>query len=550
MNIFGWILDAIANFFRWLLYLPLEFFSVPRRLLGLSLPMRAAIASALLLTTVSAVVVFVIWPKAQQVGDPWHYFWPAVAVGVLLLIIPAVIHYSVKLWIEGDIPLFPDIDEAWRAGMTEMAKQGIDIRNTPLFLVIGPADGASIRQLMGLSNIPFAVAGVPSNQPLAWYANPDAIFLVCPGTSQVAALLNRAKSGAKFGPLPSSSKGGGTALAGTIVVGSDSDDIRATAAPSSLRSTDVPSSRVTDTDAGLGGGGGSDWLRGTMMVGGSSEESRGSGSRPARVADTFLPTEEARELQTRLDHVCQLIVRARQPVCPINGILTVLPFDLIEQGAGIQVQLALHNDLRSLNRGLLMRCPVVCMVGRLETEVGFIKLVQRVGLKKAQEQRFGRGFNVQSVPDPEQLDAFAAHACGAFEDWIYELFRQPEGLSDPGNSKLYRLLSKVRRLRDSMKHIFTTAFAYDPNRVDNEPGAFFRFGGCYFAATGETEDQQAFVKSVFEKLLDSQGELEWMPSALRTDDKYHFMAKSVLVLNGVLLMGIAAVVVKKFFFTE
>ena len=59
------------------------------------------------------------------------------------------------------------------------------------------------------------------------------------------------------------------------------------------------------------------------------------------------------------------------------------------------------------------------------------------------------------------------------------------------------------------------------------------FGGCYFAATGETEDRQAFVKAVLEKLPEQQEELQWTEAAYREDQRYQLAARFALAIDTV-----------------
>ena len=42
------------------------------------------------------------------------------------------------------------------------------------------------------------------------------------------------------------------------------------------------------------------------------------------------------------------------------------------------------------------------------------------------------------------------------------------------------------------------------------------FAGCYFGATGPSEDRQAFVTSVFEKLVKLEEDVEWTEKRLST----------------------------------
>jgi hypothetical protein len=247
----------------------------------------------------------------------------------------------------------------------------------------------------------------------------------------------------------------------------------------------------------------------------------------------------------RLAHLAQLIRRARQPVCPINGILALLPFGMIQGGEldASGVKRAIRSDLAALQKTLLLICPVNALVTGMEEESGFQELVRRVGRSKADGQRFGKGFEVYNVPLEERIEALTRHACGAFEDWIYELFREPDSLSKPGNTKLYSLLCKVRRAQEPLVKTLVGGFACD---LDGDPAPdAFRFGGCYFAGTGASDDRRAFVHAVvigkFQKarVEEEDEELQWTDQALKQADRYHLASQIILALDLVLLLVLA-----------
>ncbi len=157
---------------------------------------------------------------------------------------------------------------------------------------------------------------------------------------------------------------------------------------------------------------------------------------------------------------------------------------------------------------------MVAVVVDMEQKSGFFELVRRVGAS-SRSRRFGKGFQVWSRPGEDQLGALSIHACGAFEDWVYHLFQEPGGMNKPGNRKLYNLLGEIRlRLQARIRNILVNAYSCAPL---GEAGAeqSWLFGGCYFAATGETEDRQAFVRDVFRRMIDLQDEVEWSDRALR-----------------------------------
>ena len=220
-----------------------------------------------------------------------------------------------------------------------------------------------------------------------------------------------------------------------------------------------------------------------------------------------------------------------------------------------EVQEAVARDRAVLLRALTVRCPVTVMVVGLEEDSGFRELVRRVPQQLARQSRFGKGFtkdrkgsNVWSwnPPTPERLEALAAHACGAFEDWAYRLFSEQDALSKPGNVLLFALLCKIRsRVQHRLAKILVAGCgsAEEPPATHDD----FLFSGCYFAATGESEDRQAFVRGVFDKLPEEQNALVWTEAAYREDQRYQLLAQLGLLLDTGLLLGLIAMVVYKWF---
>jgi hypothetical protein len=92
-----------------------------------------------------------------------------------------------------------------------------------------------------------------------------------------------------------------------------------------------------------------------------------------------LGSQDIYDSEDRLRHVCHLIKKARLPVCPINGIATTLPFDLIESSSS-QLQIAIQKDIAILREEFLVRCPNTALVTGMETEEGFIELIKRLSV--------------------------------------------------------------------------------------------------------------------------------------------------------------------------
>jgi hypothetical protein len=315
-------------------------------------------------------------------------------------------------------------------------------------------------------------------------------------------------------------------------------------------------SKTATVPAGGVGPGSANELRGTMMfqpVGTAVAEAsapptqkaapRRTTATPPRPAPqrgiqaALLPAKVAAEQRRRLRYVCRKLARDREPLCPANGLLTLMPFGSVASGSAQAAELekAVRADLSTAQRTTQLRCPVTALVTGFEEEPGFAELVRRVGPERAAAQRFGRGFDLRSVAIAEELFAFCSHVTGAFEDWVYTLFREQDALLRPGNTRLYGLLCRVRfRFKAQLAEILADGFGIDPQR--NPEADAFLFSGCYFAATGATRDRQAFVRGVFDKLEDEQESIEWTDRAVQAHRSRRRLAAAGLTLTVVLAL--------------
>jgi hypothetical protein len=259
----------------------------------------------------------------------------------------------------------------------------------------------------------------------------------------------------------------------------------------------------------------------------------------------IVPPLDATQHLQRLQHVCHLLRRSRQPVCAVNGILTLLPFQMMQaQPEEVEeLERAVKSDLLTVHREVEVRCPVTALVVGLEHERGFSELVRRVGPDRAATQRFGKGYDVRCLVEREGLAAFCEHVCGAFEDWVHSLFREQRALTRPGNTRLYGLLCKVRcNLKTRLTEIMTRAFGYDSRELPNDDP--FLFSGCYFAATGDKPDRQAFIRGVVDKLVQEQEYVEWSKKAAAANRRYRWLAIAGICCSALLIVSLTAMIVQ------
>jgi hypothetical protein len=106
-------------------------------------------------------------------------------------------------------------------------------------------------------------------------------------------------------------------------------------------------------------------------------------------------------------------------------------------------------------------------------------------------------------------------------------------------------LCKIRRdVQNRLANILALGFGRDPDEKSEEQGMFF--GGCYFSATGQSEDRLAFVHSVLDKLPEQQEELAWSDRAIRQDQNLQFLSNLFLGLDTLLLIGLVVLIVYRF----
>jgi hypothetical protein len=534
-------IDLLFAPLRAMLSAPGKISTTSRKLASISLPARVAILVAvfLIILLLYAFGVYFFLPEQRRIAaSAWWTPQRMIILAALAVPIPYLVYKLLQLWLQGEISRYPDIDFAWKAGIAELQANGLDLTQVPLFVVLGSNSETQEKALLDAAQVPLRVRGIPNGSAaLHWFGNPDGIYLMCSEVgclSKLAVLAKRAVDEVKAAPVRSAPRGGG--------------NVRETMRPGDVRGTMM-----------LGGGEAMPAAasrskpsfdpRGTIVAGYTDEDEVAAG--PVEKTAVTLSPADAAEQERRLAYLCSLITQARQPLCPINGVLTLLPFSIVQTGRleGVQLQRVVKRDVSVLTEKLGLRCPVTAVVTGLEEESGFREMVRRVGRERAIPQRFGKGFDVWNPPEPEQLEALSAHACGAFEDQVYALFREKGALAKPGNTKLYALLCKIRHsVQNSLTNTLIGGYSTENDKESSaEP---LLFGGCYFAGTGDVEDRQAFVKSVFEKLIDQQNELEWTQAAVREEDRYRRWSQSLMWIDAALLVSVVAMVIFLVFYNR
>ena len=426
-------------------------------------------------------------------------------VGFLVYVFVRLLLYVIRLFRIQEEAEFPDIDEAWQAGLKGMSQERFDLQSLPIILVLGLSEQEETSFFAGARLNPTLIApGVDrKGSPLRFFASEDALFITCPGVFTV----NRQLSYRPSAPAAQSRPFGG----------GDSDGTQAPmmSAPQSAEATLQPGAYMPGAAAagqtlqpgqvpGMGGMGGA---MGTLQPG---QVAAASGSGAAPVTST-LSNYDLDLCQRRLHYVCRLIARERVPYCPINGGLLIVPL-AVADAAPDAVATALREDLRALHDFLEMLFPLAVVFSGLDQNAGvqdFVQRASKVDPRFTDRLRAGSHYSAGHPITFEAADWVIARGVEWFRRWIYSSFAQDPSASS--NTKLYRLLCNLDARRERLAHFLTSALG------DAVRGDTVRLVGCYFSGSDPATRRHIFVKDVLFKLLDEQDDVAWSWSRVRRD---------------------------------
>ncbi len=248
MNILKSFVSGLLAPVRFLTSLLARLVSVPRRFLGLSLPARITLVIAtVLLVTLLIAMVWQIRAEGMDLQSRKLLWYTSLVLGLVALI-STIVYWAVRLWLEGGMPRYPDIDDAWKAGVAALAKNRLSFQDLPVFLIIGSPDTETARHILRAANLQGPLDGVPEGRsPLLWYASDRAIYLVTSELGCLGHLHHSARDGQRGGSAaarPEVAEGSQARLRGTLVPGARAGEVREAAreknaAPSSEFPADI-----------------------------------------------------------------------------------------------------------------------------------------------------------------------------------------------------------------------------------------------------------------------------------------------------------------------
>jgi hypothetical protein len=389
---------------------------------------------------------------------------------------------------------YPDIDRAWDLAVEALGRAGIGLDSTPLFLVLGGSSSGE-ESLFRAGAIKAQVSQVPKDpgEPLHVTANNDGIWVTCPGTSVLGQQL-LAREGAGVG-------------SGEVSLDTLSGD------PGDAFKT-----------MGIGAG---ETLRVEDFM--ASLKKAQAQPRPGGRSRNAVNSEK---YAARLRYLCHLIARDRGGLCPINGVLVVLPVTLADPGTSIaEICAAAKTDLADAFDVLRMRCPVLFLVSDLDRLKGFADLIERLPSSQ-RSNRMGQRFPLVPDLDADEVparikDSITWIGTSLFPTMVNSLYQTEspggEDVTDlvRANSQLFRFLATMRDRRDRLAQLVRDCIPVLPD----EP---ILYRGCYLAGTGpDPSTGQAFAPGVFILLIKQQDNVTWTEAAIGQDAAYSRLSRGL-----------------------
>lgn len=438
----------------------------------------------------------------RAVLQAWWSPGKAIALVLLLLLVPLLVYQAARLWLEHQGGRWPDIGAAWSTAVAELGRQQISLTESPLFLVLGSDGGELERALFAEPPLPLVVEQSPSGGgPLHIFASRDAIFVCFSGAGQTAVSAAAVRSARTDG----------------VQVWNPSQTV-------------AGSEAVADQAAGQHEAG---------LLAGDGQHAAPS-SPPPRSG------KERHDAADRLEFACDQLRLARIPLAAINGVVVLLPLQINRTAEAEAATLgqAVGEDLATITRVLGVRAPVTMVAGVLQDDPAIDDLLTRLDVGK-RSAVCGQPFPLGLPPAPEHLHALAFNATGSLNDRLAELLLDPRRIGQqPANRHLLAMLGRLRlHISTQIARVLQQAFSPDLHGgVDGRRGAMPLLAGCYVASVSANANRRAFVRGLLDRVVQMQGELDWTDESLRAEAWAARMSRVLFAATAVMVLAIVAIV--------
>lgn len=472
-----------------------------------------------------------------------------------------------------------EISRAWQAARDQVAAAGIDMRRAPLFLTLGqPAGG--IEEFFAASHVESALPSFPASDdaPLQIYGNQEGLFVCCKQTSVLGDFVQRwraSEAAEEFGGKPSSTAplsattnrstapaaattygttGGGSAPDSWGTNSGEEPLFSPAGGAASGRTATLARPRIAEPHV-TGAPGTSPSASETVR---SIEHQLNELERQLALADEVLqpePSVAASSLSAadiaskKFAVLCRLISEEREPYCPLNGVVVLVPIEvtdcgeLAEQGGS-----CIQRDLQTVMRTMETEVSVQVVVCGLAACAGGDELLDRL----SQEKLHGTfGLTLPTTPggnleaSQRLIERASEWLCdGLFPALVCRVLRRDtdDELSDlaeqEANRRLHALVRSLRGRRQNLSRLLGGSLSATPGH--------WRLRGCFFAPTAsQTPHHPVFAAGILAQIYGMQHEVCWLASRRRRDafsmgvacGGYILIAATAILTAGLLLLA-------------
>src|SRR5262249_30997311 len=121
--------------------------------------------------------------------------------------------------------------------------------------------------------------------------------------------------------------------------------------------------------------------------------------------DLLKKNDEVETLTARLAHLGRLILRARSPWVPVNGVVVLIPLGATDtELEANQTAEVIRRDLATVRKDFKVQCQVYGLLCDMETIPGFQEFLQQVSSQE-RKKRIGQGFSfAHGLPEQEAVE--------------------------------------------------------------------------------------------------------------------------------------------------
>ncbi|QEG40596.1 type VI secretion protein IcmF/TssM N-terminal domain-containing protein [Roseimaritima ulvae] len=431
------------------------------------------------------------------------------------------------------------ITSALQNGIDQCVRAGIDIQKTPIYLTIGTPT-AGIRSFFHSAHTELSVlpTAEEADQPVQVCGNHDAIYICCRDASLTGDFVRRAAqqrvaptrlqravhSGSQRTQLATTQSAHQWTAPSTDTAAS-ATTTGSPAAALATAPTEVQTQPTTSPDNTVGqrleqtlGS-----LTSLVEPEAEPEQAQKQVLQPSRAVEPILrlDTDRATELLERLRTLCFALAAVRQPYCPVNGVLILVPLDATDNiETADHVGMRIERDLQTIAEATQSSVSSQVVFCDLEHSPGSQAFLERFPASQ-RDRRLGTVLPAPPTSEPDAgpagIDRAVRWICTElFSPLGYRLMARDLVHADQdrelceGNRGIHQLVHTMRQRREGMSRMLRRAISTTAGQI--------RLRGCFVAATGIAgTDKQAFAEGLMPLILDLQNEVQWSEQRRSSD---------------------------------